>query len=67
MMDRIFTDLLPSLRKEDCVLAIKLNENINLFKEYPKTAFKDNPIHGIQDKIKQSIRELNGKIETSGE
>ena len=42
MMDRIFMDLLPTLRKEDWVLAIKLNENINLFKEYPKTAFKDN-------------------------
>ena len=35
-----------------------------MFKKYPITAFKDNPMIGIQDKIQQSIRELDGKIET---
>ena len=66
-MDRIFMKLIPSLKKEDWVLSIKLNENIYLFKEYPKIAFRENPIEGIQNKLKQSIKELNGKIETSGE
>ena len=51
-MDRIFMEANPSLKKEDWVLAIKLNENINLFKEYPKTAFRENPMEGIQDKLK---------------
>ena len=66
-MDRIFTELLPQLKKQDWVLAIKISENLDLFQDYPKTAFKNNPIEGIQDKLKQSIRELNGKTETLGE
>ena len=66
-MDRIFMEVNPVLRKENWVLAIKINDNIDLFKEYPKTAMKDNPMEGIQDKIKQSIRELKGKVENSGE
>ena len=66
-MDRIFNEVYPSLKKEDWVLAIKIYENINLFKEYPKTAIMDKAIEGILDKLKQSIKELNGKIETSGE
>ena len=52
-MDRIFTEVNPTLQK-------KINENINLFKEYPKTAFRENPMEGIQNKLKKSIKEMNG-------
>ena len=31
MMDRIFIVLIPSLLKKNWILAIKINENINLF------------------------------------
>ena len=46
-MDRIFLEVNPTLKKEDWVLAIKINENINLFKKYPISAFRENPIEGI--------------------
>ena len=55
-------DVYPSVKKEDWVLAIKLCENIDLFNNYKKTTFIENPIDGIQDKLKQSIKELNGNI-----
>ena len=67
MMDKIFNEVNPVVRKEDWVLAIKINDNIGLFKEYAKTAMRDNPMEGIQDKLKQTIRDLKGKTETSGE
>ena len=66
-MDKVFTDVNPLLKKEDWVLAIKIKENINLFNKYPKIAFRENPIEGIEDKLKKQILELNGKTETSGE
>ena len=67
MMDRIFMEVNPVVLKENWVLAIKINGNNDLFKIYPKNAFKDNPMEGIQDKLIQSLRELKGKTETSGE
>ena len=53
MMDKVFTDVNPLLKKEDWVLAIKIKENINLFNKYPKIAFRENPIEGIEDKLKK--------------
>ena len=51
MMDRIFMEVNPVVLKENWVLAIKINGNNDLFKIYPKNAFKDNPMEGIQDKL----------------
>ena len=50
-MDKIFLEVNPVISKENWVLAIKINDNLDLFKEYPKTAMKHNPMDGIQDKL----------------
>lgn len=67
MMDRIFKEILPTIKKEDWVLIIKINENVDLFNTYPTTILRDNSMEGILIKINKSIRELNGKTETRGE